>query len=126
MGQRTVKPKGVRLRERVVAALADPASDVLSDAALASKLGLAEDALVAMVTDELLAEAMARRVAAVEDVDLAEVDRAMLQRAREGHVGAARLLYARVAARGEQDDGAMPSLDELEEMVRELKQREVS
>lgn len=123
MARQTKERRGVRLRERVLLALSDPASDTLSDEALADKLGVDEGELAALLTDEVMAEAMARRVAVVEDVELAEVDRAMLQRAREGHVGAARLLYARVASRDGGDDGVVPSVEELEEMVMLLKER---
>jgi hypothetical protein len=106
---------GKRLWERVVRIVADPASDVLSDAVLAGKLGIEEDVLKDMLTDEVVAEAMARRVRDIESSELAEVDRAMLARAREGHVGAARLLYARVASKAESEgDDGLPSLEELE------------
>lgn len=110
-----VKAGGKRLWDRLVRLVADPGSDLLSDAALAQKLGVDEDVLQGLLSDELVAEAMARRVREIEPGELAEVDRAMLARAREGHVGAARLLYARVASRddGEGDDG-LPSLEELE------------
>lgn len=122
MGKGVVKGLGKRLWERVVRTIADPASDTLSDAALAAKLGVEEESLKDVLSEELVAEAMARRVREIESSELAEVDRAMLARAREGHVGAARLLYARVAARAEDggEDG-LPSLEELEEELRVAK-----
>ena len=122
MGKGGARGIGKRLWERLVRTIADPASDVLSDAALAAKLGVQEDALQAMLSEDVVAEAMARRVREIESSELAEVDRAMLARAREGHVGAARLLYARVAARAEDagEDG-LPSLEELEAELKAAK-----
>lgn len=106
-----------RVRERLLAVLADPSSDAMDEVALAHKAGIGVDVLDDVLDEGLVREAMARRGEAIRPEEMAEVDRAMLARAREGHVGAARLLYARMAARDEADDGSLPSVEELEEMV---------
>jgi hypothetical protein len=115
--------RAARLRERVVALVSDPASDLMDDAQLAAKVGVDEETLKALLTEEVVAEAMERRVGEVAAAELIEVDRAMLARAREGHVGAARLLYARVTARAEArgEDEPLPTLEELEEELVRMK-----
>ena len=106
---------GRRVRERLVEVLSDPASDALDDAGLARRLGVGEDIVNGLLDEAVVREAMAKRVAVIAPDDLAEVDRAMLMRAKEGHVGAARLLYARMEARrGGMEEGEMPTLAELE------------
>lgn len=115
--------RAARLRERVVNLVSDPASDMMDDAAMAAKLGIGEEMLRALLTDEVVAEAMERRVGEVAPSELVEVDRAMLARAREGHVGAARLLYARVSGRGEaREEEPLPTLEELEAELVRMKQ----
>ncbi|MFZ2587732.1 MAG: hypothetical protein WAZ18_06425, partial [Alphaproteobacteria bacterium] len=95
--------------------LSDPLSDALDDAGLAKRLGVGEDIVTELLDEAVVKEAMVRRVAEIAPDELAEVDRAMLMRAKEGHVGAARLLYARMEAKaGGMEDGTLPSLEELE------------
>lgn len=114
--------RAARLRERVVAVVSDPSSDLMDDAAMALRLGIDEEMLRALLTEEVVAEAMARRAGEVEAAELIEVDRAMLARAREGHVGAARLLYARVAGRGEaRAEEPLPTLEELEAELKRMR-----
>lgn len=114
---------GFRMREwvrkRVVEVLADGRFEGVRQEDLAKRLGMGARTFRDYLTPEVWAEVEARRVRA-ESPTLADVDRAMLVKASEGNVAAARLVYARLA--GMEPQEALPSLEELEEAVRKLRQ----
>lgn len=115
-----------RVRERLVEVLSDPASDALSEVGLADRLGIKVEVLDGVLDEAVVREAMVRRSAEVKPEELVEVDRAMLMRAKEGNVGAARLIYMRMAARSAGvDEADMPSLEELEAELAVLRGKKV-
>lgn len=112
-----------RLRTRVLALLAENPAMKAEDMAL--ELKVSRQRVQAYMTRELRAEAEALNRAVAEaslEASLEEVDRAMLKQARLGNVQAARLVYMRMAQKGEAQP--LPSLEELEAELASLKKME--
>lgn len=121
MGQNSA----ARLRERIVRVLSDPANDVLDYPALAVKLKIKVESLESYLTADVFADARALRCKEVDADDLKEIDHAMLLRAREGHVLAARTIYERVRERGaggDMLDAVAPTLDDMEAELKKLRE----
>lgn len=98
-------------------------------AEVALELRVSQQRAKAYMTREVRAEAEALGKAldaigqeAAADATLEDVDRAMMKQARLGNVQAARLVYMRMAQKG--DALALPTLEELEAELLALKQRE--
>lgn len=109
------------VRVSIINTLIDPAYDALSQAKLARIAGVSVRTLRDYLTPAFLEEISRLRGKRVAAEDLHAVDRAMLEKARAGNVGAARLIYERVASASSPPDEELPSLDEIEAMVADLK-----
>lgn len=113
------KPMRDAIRRRVLDVLGNIAHDRLTQEAKAKIVGVSSRTLRDYLTPEMEAEIKRVRHGCVTEQDLLSVDRAMLERAREGSVAAARLLYMRVAKAPELHE--LPSLEEIERELQELK-----
>lgn len=109
-----------QLRERIVALMVAE-SERLTLHAAAVALGISRRTLVDYMTKDVRAEIAARK-AKGDGVTLDDVDKAMLRQACSGNVAAARLVYMRLAQKGEV--GRLPSLDDMEAELMKLKQLE--
>jgi len=109
----------VRLRTKVVALLAENPAMKAEDVAL--ELKVSRQRAQAYMTKEVRAEAVALS-RTVDESTLDDIDRAMMKQARLGNVQAARLVYMRMAQKGEVQ--ALPTLDELEAELASLKKME--
>jgi predicted transcriptional regulator len=106
----------VELRARLVKLVRQRPS--LSVVAMAKYLGVNRRTISDYLTDEVRAEIIGPYLAP----SMEEVDRAMMEQACQGNVAAARLVYMRMAQKGQA--GPLPTLDELETELRNLKQLE--
>jgi hypothetical protein len=87
----------------------------------AVKLGIGRRTLSDYMTDDVC-EAIERLRAEQDNPSLDNVDKAMMAQACAGNVAAARLVYMRLAQRGEM--GALPSLEDMEAELERLKMME--
>lgn len=109
------------IRQRIIDVLSDPASDRLSLKELAAKAGVSRRTFSAYRVDELLDE-VAKRRTQISGEDLLAVERALLTKAKDGDVSAAKLLYARVAQReGKHIPDDDMTLEEIEAELQRLK-----
>lgn len=111
------------IAERIVEVLANPLNDGKSQLALAKLARVSGRTLREYTTPELRADVAALRQRWLTPHALIDVDRAMLAKAREGNVAAARLIYLRLASVDKGSD-ELPTLEELEAELLELKGRE--
>lgn len=117
-----------RLKTKVVALLVDNPDLTAADVAL--ELRISRQRAQAYMGREVRAEAealaknleLAARQGADMEARLEDVDRAMMKQARLGNVQAARLVYMRMAQKGE--GGSVPTLEELEAELACLKNME--
>lgn len=114
------QPMRAAIVQRIIETLANPLHDGKSQLALARLAGVSVRTLRSYSTPALLADVAALRHRWLTPNALLDVDRAMLAKAREGNVAAARLIYARLEHTNLRD-GELPTLDELEEEIRRLK-----
>ena len=105
----------LKLRARIVMVMAENAGLPLKD--VAAQLGIHKRTLHDYLTREVRAEIEAKRRDGGATLD--DVDKAMMAQACAGNVAAARLVYMRMAQRGEA--GALPSLEEMEVELQRLK-----
>ncbi|RYG61708.1 MAG: hypothetical protein EON60_02465 [Alphaproteobacteria bacterium] len=112
----------LKLRERILALMVQDGGRLTLTAA-AAELGVGRRTLVDYMTKEMRAEIAARK-ARGDGVSLEDVDRAMMRQACGGNVAAARLVYMRMAQKGEV--GPLPSLDDMEAELMKLKQLEAT
>lgn len=111
----------VALKAKVVQALAERQGEALM--LVARRVGVSRRTLGDYMTKDILAAAAAlREEMRAPSVEL--VDRAMLAQACKGNVAAARLVYMRMAQRGEV--GKLLTLDEMEAELETLKARELT
>lgn len=107
-----------QLRQKIVEAMAARKGETLEQ--IARGLGIHRRTLSDYLTDETYTDIARHDGPHEPSVD--DVDRAMLRLASKGNVAAARLVYMRMAQKGV--TGPMPTLDELEQELRKLKQME--
>jgi hypothetical protein len=93
----------------------------LSIVETAARLGIGRRTLSDYLTEEVNEE-IARLRAEQENPSLENVDKAMMAQACAGNVAAARLVYMRLAQRGEM--GQLPSLEDMEADLERLKMME--
>ncbi len=108
-----------RLKTKVVALLAENPEMKAADVAL--ELRVSRPRAQAYMTKEVRAEAKALSKVG-DETRLEDIDRAMMKQARLGNVQAARLVYMRMAQKGEAL--AVPTLEELEAELASLKKLE--
>ncbi len=109
-----------KLRERVVVLMVAE-SERLTLQAAAAALGVSRRTLTDYLTKDVRDEIAARK-ARGDGVSLDDVDRAMMRQACGGNVAAARLVYMRMAQKGEV--GPLPTLEDMEAELMKLKQIE--
>lgn len=103
--------------------LVEPDGALLSRAELAARLGVHRTTVVRHYR-EALAMADHWRTLPVTEEDLVAVDRSIVEQAKAGHVGAARLVYLKMMPRlGVQDALGPPTEVELEEALALVRQR---
>jgi hypothetical protein len=130
--ERTVRVRlsramSARLKTKVIGLLVESPDMTPVDVAL--ELGISRQRAQAYMGREVRAEAeaLAKGLACCaaepdREARLDEVDRAMMKQARLGNVQAARLVYMRMAQKGEAQ--TLPTLDELEAELVSLKKME--
>lgn len=105
------------LAGRVMALMGSQEGRFLSVKMVAERLGVDRTSVYRVMTPERWADVEARK-AALGGEGLAGVDAAMMAKAQNGDVAAARLVYMRV---GQMPAEEIPSLEEMEEMVKVLR-----
>jgi hypothetical protein len=108
----------LRLRQKIIVAMAARNGRTL--AAIGKAVGVNRRTVSDYLTDETYDEIA--RCEVPEQGGLEDVDKAMLSLACKGNVAAARLVYMRMAQKGVV--GPMPTLDEMERELRQLKRME--
>lgn len=108
------------LRQRVIDALASREGATMKD--IAARLGITRHTLRDYMTREVL-NAVDDLREAMKQPGIEMVDRAMLVQACKGNVAAARLVYLRMAQKGQ--GPRLPTLDEMEAELRALRAREL-
>ena len=105
--------------------LATPDGAVLDQSELAARLGVHRSTVVRRYK-EALAMANHWRTLPVTGEDLAAIDRSLVEQAKAGHVGAARLVYLKMLPRGGNaagDGGEDLTEEELEEALVWVRER---
>lgn len=110
----------LKLRERLIVLMVED-GDRLTLKAVGEALGVSRRTVQDYLTRDVRAEIEARK-AKGDGVSLEDVDKAMLRQACSGNVAAARLVYMRMAQKGEV--GPLPSLEDMEDELLKLKQLE--
>ncbi len=108
-----------RLRARVLALLVENSDMKAEDVAL--ELRISRQRAQAYMTKDVKMEAEVLAKAG-DETSVDDIDRAMMKQARLGNVQAARLVYMRMAQKGEVQ--ALPTLEELEAELASLKKME--
>ncbi|NBX85879.1 MAG: hypothetical protein EBQ80_01315 [Proteobacteria bacterium] len=119
MRRRSGKRVRAFMWNRVVEFMTSREHEGLPQQVIAKRLGMSLPMLRDYLSDELWAEVARRRSGVVNVEELTLVDRAMLERAKEGSVAAAKLIYARLGGVPVEDE--VPSLEELEVELGKLK-----
>lgn len=110
----------LKLRERLVVLMVTE-GDRLTLKAVAEALGVSRRTVQDYLTKEVRGD-IAERQARGDGATLEDVDKAMMRQACGGNVAAARLVYMRMAQKGEV--GPLPSLEDMENELLKLKQLE--
>lgn len=109
-----------RLRARIITVMSGP-EGIISHREVAANLGISMRTLRDYLTPEVCDEiAIVKKGVVGQRIE--DVDRAMMAQAVSGNVAAARLVYMRIAQRGQ--IGPLPTLEEMEEELRRLKKLE--
>ncbi len=119
------KLKGTAFVTALARALAEPDGTLLSRDELAEKLGVHRSTVVRRYK-EAFAMANHWRTLPVTGEDLAAIDRSLVEQAKAGHVGAARLVYLKMLPRGGNaagDGGEDLTEEELEEALVWVRER---
>jgi hypothetical protein len=110
------------LRARIVTVWSEPGNEAMPLANVAKAVGVSVSTLRDYITPQVRADIDARRSGALTEDVVRDVDRAMVAKACAGNIMAARLVYARLAGQGGTQE-ALPSLEELEAELKQLKER---
>lgn len=130
MAQKSVVERMARRRAKVLAVMTDPAFDGATQQAIADAVGISRRTLREYLTQELWREIKSKRLEVVTrtlEEHLEDVDKAVLEKAKQGDLTAARLVYARWDKLRAADvklvrQDIPASLEEINAELRQLKQ----
>jgi hypothetical protein len=109
------------LRRRIVETLADAEMGRWKRARQAKALGISVYTLRMYLVPSVLADIEARWRRPFDVLALENLDKAMLEKALNGNIAAAKVMYTRLVSKAEDGAGDEPTLEDIEAMVALLK-----